>query len=317
MRPVTSTAMVDAVSGGWEVLQPDADPDRPHAMTFLDYSASAMRAWTDLLATDPDEAAVQQFLELHPSMIPGGSGDIGPGGHHGSEFDAVFKLPELKGAGPSFRPDFMWVTRSTACITPILIEIERPTKRWFQKSGRPTADFTAAHDQLNDWRSWFKRDANLGVFRDRYLFLSDYARRPIEPYFLLIYGRRSEFEMGGVHAHPDRLLHKRDAGRRSDETFMTFDSLRPHYHHSNSITVTMTTAGPEPYAFSPVYGTGTHVIESGRLLGDPVAALERSVMMTSARKQYLSRRWGHWREVANEIDEGRRRGSGPRGIGLE
>jgi hypothetical protein len=47
--------------------------------------------WYLLLSQEPEEAEVQRFLELHPSMIPGGSGDIGPGGHHRSEMGAVFR----------------------------------------------------------------------------------------------------------------------------------------------------------------------------------------------------------------------------------
>jgi hypothetical protein len=93
-------------------------------------------------------------------MIPGGSGDIGPGGHHGSVMGAVFRQPDLVGGGRVFQPDFMWVTRSTSLVTPILIEIEKPSKRWFRRDGRPTSEFTEAHDQLNDWRSWFARDEN-------------------------------------------------------------------------------------------------------------------------------------------------------------
>ena len=44
------------------------------------------------------------------------------------------------------------MTRSSGLITPILIEIEKPSKRWFKENGRPTAEFRDAHDQLNDWR---------------------------------------------------------------------------------------------------------------------------------------------------------------------
>jgi hypothetical protein len=114
-------------------------------MAWNDYVAEATAQWRALLDTEPEEREVQKFLELHPSMIPGGSGDIGPGGHHGSEMAAVFREPTLKGAGRSFQPDFMWVTRSTSLITPILIEIEKPSKRWYQeKSQRPTAELRDA-----------------------------------------------------------------------------------------------------------------------------------------------------------------------------
>lgn len=83
-------------------------------------------------------------------MIPGGSGDVGPGGHHGSDLSAVFTQPALTGSGRTLIPDLMWVTRSSGPVTPILIEIEKPSKRWFKENGRPTSAFRDAHDQLND-----------------------------------------------------------------------------------------------------------------------------------------------------------------------
>jgi Domain of unknown function (DUF4263) len=302
--------------GKWEILDPDRDPDRPKAMSFAEYEAAVMRDWQALLASDPAEDAVQAFLELHPAMVPGGSGDIGPAGHQGSEFSAVFRVPELKGAGPSYKPDFMWITHSTARITPILIEIEKPSKRWFQQNGRPTADFRDAHDQLNEWRSWFARDANRAAFRERFLFTSPYSRGPLEPQFVLIYGRRQEFDPGGGHAQPENLRDKRDSQRAADEEFRTFDSLRPHHFHSSSITVSMTAEGPLPFAFSPVYSTGTNVLDAARVLGDPAVAFQRSVMMTAERRAYLNKRWEYWRQVAIEIADGRR-DNGPMGMGFE
>jgi hypothetical protein len=303
--------------GNWEILDPDSDPDRrPKAMSFAEYEAAVLDEWKALLATDPAEEGVQAFLELHPAMVPGGSGDIGPAGHQGSEFSAVFREPELKGAGPSYKPDFMWITHATARITPILIEIEKPSKRWFQQNGRPTAGFRDAHDQLNEWRSWFARDGNVAAFRDRFLFTAPYSRGPIEPQFVLIYGRRQEFELGGGHAQPDVLRDKRDSQCARDEVFRTFDSLRPQYFHSSSITVSMTAGGPQPFAFSPVYSTGTNVLDAARVLGDPTAAFERSVMMTAERRGYLKNRWNYWRQVAIEIADGRRE-NGPMGLGFE
>ena len=121
-------------------------------------------------------------------------------------------------------------------------------KRW-----RPSGDFKDARDQLNDWRSWFTRDGNETIFRERFLFLSDkYEDRPLEPQCVLIYGRESEFHHGGGHTDPRALRYKRDQQRGANESFMTFDALRPRYDHGNSMTLTMTACGPKIHAFSPV-----------------------------------------------------------------
>jgi Domain of unknown function (DUF4263) len=281
----------------WDTAVPDTDPARPRALAWEQYSDRALSAWYSLLSQEPEEDEVQRFLELHPSMIPGGSGDIGPGGHHGSDMGAVFRRPNLIGGGRAFQPDFMWVTRSTSLITPILVEIEKPSKRWFRRDGRPTSEFTEAHDQLNDWRSWFARDGNKALFRERFLFLSEkYEDRPLEPEYVLVYGRQSEFGIGGRHTNPGALRFKRDQQRRMNESFMTFDALRPHFDHSNSLMLTMTAQGPKIHAFSPVYGTGTNVGEGALLLGDPHDALDRSVMISDERRAYLAKRWSHWQQ---------------------
>lgn len=267
-------------------------------MPWGDYRQSVLESWTQLLSSDPEEPKVQRFLEVHPSMVPGGSGDVGPGGHHGSTHSALFSEPELTGAGRRFEPDFMWITRSTSLITPILIEIEKPSKRWFRRDGRPTAKFTQAHDQINDWRSWFARDANRVMFRERFMFGQRYDDRPIEPSYVLIYGRANEFDLGGGHVDPASLRHKRDQQRLADESFMTFDSLTPKSDHADAVTVKMTATGAEAVAFSPMFGTDT---SAGQLAADIRgidAALDRSVMMTAKRREYLKARFEHW--IADE-----------------
>ncbi|MCF3123598.1 DUF4263 domain-containing protein [Streptomyces arenae] len=291
-------------SSSWNVVVPDKDPLRPMPLSWDQYSDMALAEWYKLLSQDPEEDEVQSFLELHPSMIPGGSGDIGPGGHHGSDAGAVFRRPKLIGEGRTFEPDFMWITRSSGLITPILIEIEKPSKRWFRKDGRPTSQFVEAHDQLNDWRSWFSREGNQAIFRNTFLFLGEkYRNRPLKPQYVLIYGRESEFGFGGGHVNPDQLRYKRDQQRGEDESFMTFDSLRPRYDHSNSMTLSMKASGPELYAFSPVYGTGTHTGAEALVLGDPKAALSRSVMMTDERRSYLAKRWNYWQDHQRQEDD--------------
>ena len=141
LKPVTDIQPARGVFS--DPVVPDTDPARPRALAWEQYSDRVLCATYLLLWQEPEEAEVQRFLELHPSMIPGGSGDIGPGGHHRSDMGAVFRQPDLIGAGRAFQPDFMWVTRSTSLVTPILVEIEKPSKRWFRRDGRPTSKAAA------------------------------------------------------------------------------------------------------------------------------------------------------------------------------
>ncbi len=95
----------------------------------------------------------------------------------------------------------MWVTRSTSLITPICIEIERPGKHWFNLDGTPTATLTQALDQLTDWKVWFSEPENQLIFRRTYM-LDGFTDRPIQPQYVLIYGRRDEFDTTRRHSNP-------------------------------------------------------------------------------------------------------------------
>jgi hypothetical protein len=299
--------MSDEIGSLRNPVMVDQDPGRPMPMEWQTYSDQLQSDWFALLARDPEEDEVQRFLELHPALVPGGSGDIGPGGHHGSDLHIMFRQPRLKGAGRDFSPDFMWVTRSSTLITPILIEIEKPSKRWFGRSGRPTRHFEEAHDQLRDWRTWFSADGNARTFRDQYLFLDPWQDRALEPQYVLIYGRESEFRLGGGHSNPDALNRKRAQLRGPDETLRTFDSLRPRFDHSSSITATMRATGPEAFALSPVYRTSPYLLGGMLKLSNFDEALERTKMLPDERRQYLKERWDHWEQLSiEEAQSGRR-----------
>ena len=133
-----------------------------------------------------------------------------------------------------------------------------------------------------------------------------YEHRQLEPQFVLIYGRQSEFERSGEHDDPGALRRKRDGQRARDESFMTFDSLRPRYEHRNSMTVKMTATGPEAIAFSPVYGTSTASGAVTRVVRNLAGALQMSVMMTTERRRYVSERFEHWHQREEEPRRGDR-----------
>lgn len=272
--------------------------DEPPELTWAQYVELVMGKWRQLLESDPPESAVQKFLEQQPSMVPGGNSKIGRGGNHGSEFRALFTQPELKGLGRNSTPDFMWVTRSTSLITPILIEIEKPSSRWFTKKGDFTQHLTHARGQINDWRSWFSKPDNESIFRKTYLVGDKYNSRPIKPHYLLIYGRQSEFDLSGPHDDPSALRYKRDLEPPPDLTQMTFDSLEPIYDTGDSLTIRRTATGLKLVAVSPMYETsGLHTGEEALALGDIRPVLDRTNMMSPARKNHIAERWEYWREV--------------------
>lgn len=270
----------------------------PPVPAWDEYVTDVARRFRDLIDTAEGEREVQNFLELHPSLVPGGAGDVGPGGHHGSQGSVLFAEPRLKGVGRDFEPDFMWVTRSTASVTPILIEIEDPTKLWFNMNHTPTAELTQALSQINDWRTWLSEPENQSIFRKEFLFEDKYANRPLRPHFLLIYGRAREFEPGVRHKDPDALRKKRDGLATERTSFMTFDSLRPVYEVQSTMTVTNRAGGMEVRAFSPHYEVDKFDLPALHLRFAQIDdALARSELAPE-RKEAIAAQWAAWREAA-------------------
>jgi hypothetical protein len=61
--------------------------------------------------------------------------------------------------------------------------------------GELTADFNQAHGQLAEWQAWIARPENQLLFRKTYLdWIWDFSGRPLIPHYILVYGRRAEFE---------------------------------------------------------------------------------------------------------------------------
>lgn len=267
-------------------------------MPWGEYVARSLAEWRALLDSDPAEREVQKWLELHPAFLPGGVGDVGPGGHHGSEWNAVFREVPLKGLGKNRQPDFMWVTRSSSLVTPILIEIEKPNAKWLKANGRPTRHMLDALDQLTDWKVWFSRPENQTIFRQTYIFDDDFKSRALEAHYVLIYGRESEFKKGGGHDDPDWLRYKRDFMRREREQFMTFDSLKPDSHNEDAVTVSMTTDGAELWAVAPTFGTGPAWRDAAVELLGVEDAIDRSAYIEEHRRDYLKGRVDFWRKAA-------------------
>ncbi|MDJ0347610.1 DUF4263 domain-containing protein [Streptomyces sp. H10-C2] len=270
------------------------DPARPRATDWETYRAWLTIKWAEFLASNCSEVDVQRFLEAHPCLLPGASDDVGAG-HHGPVLWSVISQPELQGLGRRRIPDFMWVRRDTAAVRPICIEIESPSKRWFNPGNQtPTAKLTEALDQLVEWKVWFSQPDNQSVFLKTYA--PDFNRRALEPQYVLIYGRDDEFRPGTSH-HPDHgyLRSKRDFMRRSNERFFTFDMLRPAQDAERYGTLTRTGNSWVLKGLPPTFTTHPLMSDLFKAVSDPEPALQSVPLISDERKEYVASRWRHWR----------------------
>jgi len=255
------------------------------------YLAEVRHEWKTLLAADPAESAVQAFLERNPSFLPGGRTPGNPSGH--APFpNAVIAQPVLPGLRTKI-PDFMWIAKHSATWFPTLIEIERPSKRLFRNDGTPTANFTQARDQLNEWRAWFAKPENQQVFVSSYGIPESFRLgRNMQLHMILIYGRRSEFE------NTPHLSEKR-AGLLpgSDEELMTFDRLAPEEFLLDVLTVKATHPGKfRAVSVPPLFELGPAMADWLVPIEDIETCLAATPLISEERRRFIAGRVPYWRE---------------------
>jgi hypothetical protein len=242
---------------------------------------------------------MHEFFERHPCMLPGAYDILGGERGHSPWFAAVISKPPL----PSYRariPDFMWLGRDSLADVPVLIEIEAPGKKWFTKSGRPTADFTQAHDQLTEWKAWFASNRNTDAFKDFYGLPSWQlsGHRSFMPQYVLIYGRRAEATV------TPSVARKRALMQGLNEVLMTYDRLSPDPRCDNLMCARRHADGfiavsvPPTTTLGPVWAEGSSKID-----GKP-QAVERNQYLSDVRKRFLIERIPYWDAWAHRDNRG-------------
>jgi hypothetical protein len=208
----------------WEVpdLPSASEAASPHALDAKTYLELLRPAWQALIDSEESkqEAVVQNFLERHPSLLPGAFSVDGDSGHAPWPF-AVISQPKLPDLSTKL-PDFMWLATDSDTTYAILIEIETPHARWFHEKGTEVhSNLSHAQGQLAEWRAWFSKPRNQIAFAEYYELPDLLRRRKLVPRYVLIHGRRAEIDEDSARLSKRRELY------REDERLMTFDRLAP------------------------------------------------------------------------------------------
>ena len=199
-----------------ELGQAQFAASRPRSATTSHGSADRQRvhsAYLGLLDQNLKEQAYQRFIETNTRLVPREFTL-----NHGIWCDLVFrKLP----LGSDYVCDFAFLTKGSVQWRLVLVEIERPDKKFFRGSTLDLhRDFTDAIEQVSNWRAVLTANLN-GFAQQAFGSIMSFPQieHPGDARFVLVYGRRSEFK--GNLKREKKLA----AQQRPDLRIMSFDSL--------------------------------------------------------------------------------------------
>jgi hypothetical protein len=180
----------------------------------------------DLIDKSHSEQVYQEFLETNTALIPREFIQ-----NHGVHFDLVVRKMSL---AKDYTPDFFYMAKSSADWNLVLIEIEKPQSRFFKNDKSDLhPDFLAALDQIARWRAWFDNAANRNGFIDGTIesirVPANLRRNPCHIKYVLVHGRRSEFEGS---EQKKGLIRAREA---EDFKIVSYDSLAEALHTKNHL----------------------------------------------------------------------------------
>lgn len=261
--------------------------DGPKATSFDRYSSALLEEYQQLLDKDDCEKSYQNFFERNPCMLPI-SGNVNHAPLHG----CLFSQPRLADCEHERIPDFMWITSNSLQLTPTFIEIEKPSKQAYRQSDDvQNASFSQAENQILEWKAILEGDGR-ECFYERYSVPSRLRDRVFAPRFVLIYGRRKEFE-GNV------LLTRKRAQKLSENfSLLSFDRLIPNANLMRTPSAKWTDKGVELLFVPATFALGPSIAADLNRWGGFESALNRSFGISEERKEFLIRRAAYWRDLA-------------------
>lgn len=266
--------------------------DAPGAIGFEEYAKSAKAEWDSLIGSGQEpESAFQDFLERNPCMLP-----IAGNVNHRVVHGCCISQPRITSSQLNRVPDFMWIASTSLELIPVLIEIEKPSKNAFRLSdGVQSAQFSQAENQINEWKVLL--DNGREEFYERYSIPSGFKRLKFSPKYVLVYGRRSEYE------GQELLIKKRANKNQQDVEILSFDRLTPNYNLRHCPTAKLDASGLKLLHVPPTFELGPMMADD--LVGwlDFEVAVDRSRSIDQPRKTFLKERAKYWRSYATSERE--------------
>ena len=272
--------------------------DAPAPISWDEYAKRSYGEFQLLLETHGDDEAVfQEFFEQNPSYVPGAFELFGTSGHY-PHTQSLITQPQLNGGLFNRIPDFIWLAQDSLFFTPILIEIERPNKRTFTKAGIPSADFTQALTQIQEWMAILSVPENVLQFYNCFNIPDWVRKKTFAPQYGLIYGRRSEYEN-------NLFLTQKRAQLASDKVqIISYDRLSPDPKGVDLLCSTLSHGKYSVKTIPPTYRYSPATARNYSVVTGFDAAISNMKQTSEERKAFLLSRYSYWKEFGAQESQG-------------
>ena len=269
----------------------------PATIEWSKYYSQVMTEYQNLLDEKSDfEKEFQGFFERNPSFIPGGLQLIGHTSHY-PYMDTLISQPEI-GIRFTRKPDFLWLAEDSLRFTPVFVEIEKPSKKMFTQSGTPSADFTQAINQINEWKYLLSLADNISAFYTQFSIPLDMRAKSFSPQYLLIYGRRSEYQGN------DMRTGVRASNETNDFVLMSYDRLTPIADYMQFTTCKVSNGEYNILHIPPTFKYRPDCIDTLKKYKGFYEAIPRMDKTSDERKQFLRDRYSYWIDNSSSTKKG-------------
>ena len=217
---------------------------------------------------------------------------------HLPHLQCLITQPEI-GASYIRKPDFLWLSQDSLTFVPVFIEIEKPSKKTFTQTGKTSADFTQAMDQIIEWKSILNKPENQLAFFQKYNLPKELTSKVFKPQFILIYGRREEY------AGNEYLMRKRSELQSDDIVIMSYDRLSPQYDSRNMLCAQVSnTTGNTQYkivTIPPTFEFDAALASDYKEYIGFMDAIDKMEYTTQERKDFLKLRFPYWQDIGPSL----------------
>lgn len=268
----------------------------PKPIKWEDYEKWVINEYQKLLNLNINEKIYQNFFEENPCYIPGAYEIFGESGH-APYMDCLISQPFLN-CGIKRKPDFMWLAKDSLSFCPVIIEIEKPSKKQFRKDMINCSDFTQSMNQIIEWKTILNDSRGRQEFYDFYNIPDWLRNRKFSPQYVLIYGRREEFD------NNELLRKKRAEMRTNDIEIMSFNRLSPNKKCDDYVTATVSRGQYFVKHILPTHTYSPLNAESLSMLKEFVVKIENIPLISNERKDFMKQRYNYWIDFGNKEDKG-------------